>query len=103
MELHSIPTVIAVADADGWHHHEARLTGLDDQGATAEVHFDLPDQLLDRALLLQVDMHGDPVLALCEHRPPERTEPGVLYLRFVDAEAVHHGTFGELIDLQKAS
>jgi hypothetical protein len=102
MELEQIPTRIALAQPSGWEMHDAKLTGLDDQGATAEVHFDLPGQCADRAVLLQVELHGESTLALCEHRPPERSEPGLLYLQFVSPDAVHTGSFGELIDVHRA-
>jgi hypothetical protein len=52
--------------------------------------------------LLQVELHGESTLALCEHRPPERSEPGLLYLQFVSPDAVHTGSFGELIDVHRA-
>ena len=102
MELQQIPTQVALAQPSGWEMHEAKLTTLDDQGATAEVHFDLPRQCTDRALLLQLELHGEATLALCEHRPPDRTEPGILYLKFVSPDVVHTGSLGELIEVQRA-
>ncbi len=100
MELHEISTHVAIATSSGWEVHDAKLTSLSDAGATTEVHFDLPDQCIDQAVILEVNLHGDSIVAMCEHLPPERTEPGTLYLQFTNPEVVHVGSFGELIDLQ---
>ena len=102
MELELVPIRVAIAQPSGWELHDAKLTRLDGDGAIAEVHFDLPAQCGDRAVLLQVDLKGESTLALCEHLPPERSEPGKLYLRFVSPNSVHTGSFGELIDVHRS-
>lgn len=101
MELHDVPIQIALATPAGWDLHDARLTDLNEEGAVAEVHFDLPDLCVDQAVFLEVQLHGEPFVALCEHQPPEHRDPGALYLRFVDPDEVHDGSFGELIDVHK--
>lgn len=101
MELHEVPTRIALVDHDGWDLHDAKLTGLDEKGAVAEVHFDLPHQCLDRPVFLEVQLDDESFVALCEYVVPKRADPGALHLEFVDPIEVHHGAFGELIDLHK--
>jgi hypothetical protein len=100
VELREIPTLVAIATHLGWEIHDAKLTGLSDAGATTEVHFDLPDRCVENALILEVNLDGESIVAMCEHLPPERTEPGTLYLQFTNPDVVHIGPLGELIDRQ---
>ncbi len=102
MELHEVPTRIALVDHDGWSLHDAKLTGLHESGAVAEVHFDLPVRCIDRPVVLEVQLDDESIVALCEHETPGKVDPGVLHLRFVAPIEVHHGSLGVLIDLHNA-